>query len=136
MLRIDANDLEFDENDVCRLNGELFSGVAFEINSNGAIRSETTYVGGCQDGLARHWDRDGQLRSEGTYYGSSDHGVLREWYPDGRLQAEILVEFGAIISERRFDEDGNLTCSKDIDPNCPAYQIILSMRNIHQRPRK
>lgn len=136
MLRINDEELEFDEYNICRYQGNLFSGVGFELYPDKSILSETTYVGGFQDGLERFWDNCGRLRGEGTRYQGGVHGVWRGWHESGRLHTETLCEFGLIISEMEWDEDGALKRAFDVDPHSAGYEIILVNRDIHRRGRK
>ena len=45
---------------------------------------------------------------EGTFKDGKLHGLFTRWYENGQKEGELTVKDGAVISEKRWDEDGNL----------------------------
>ena len=52
--------------------------------------------------------RNGQLKSLMQYIDGNPHGLATKWYENGQKEGELTVKDGGVISEKRWDEDGNL----------------------------
>ena len=50
---------------------------------------------------------NGQKEYEGTFKDGKLHGLGTEWYENGQKSAEFTLKDGKLISEKRWDEDGN-----------------------------
>lgn len=92
------------------LDGQPFTGIAFEYLRDGTLVTEISYLEGLEEGLEIGWHSNGQRASEIEYVGGSPKGTLREWYENGQVKLEkVIGEFGICLSERRWDEQGKLT---------------------------
>ena len=58
-------------------------------------------------GLATSWYRNGQKRSEGTYKNGKLEGWGTSWHKNGRKRGEGTYEDGKMLSETKWDEEGN-----------------------------
>ena len=79
---VDGDQLRF-RDDLYTFKGKPFTGVAVEKYPNGQKEYEGTL-------------KDGKL-----------HGLGTEWYENGQKSAEFTLKDGKLISEKRWDEDGN-----------------------------
>ena len=75
---------------------------------NGQLHNEFNYKDGVKDGLARRWHENGQLRIESNVKDDKKDGLLRYWSENGQLRIENNYKDDKLISEKCFDEDGNL----------------------------
>ncbi|MEE6261532.1 toxin-antitoxin system YwqK family antitoxin [Plantactinospora sonchi] len=103
-MRVLLDEADFNDDDRLTYRGELFTGVAAEVDSEGVLLAESTYRNGVQDGPERTFRDDGSVRTEDTYR----FGILvesREWHRNGRLAYELRNdEFGRRLSEQRWRE--------------------------------
>ncbi|MGP4094645.1 toxin-antitoxin system YwqK family antitoxin [Nonomuraea sp. KM90] len=105
--RVPLAETDVDDHERVTHNGELFTGVATETGPDGTLRAETRYTHGILNGPARAFWPDQTLRLESVYEGGFP--VLhREWHRNGRLALERHLRGGGeLVSEQRWDEDGN-----------------------------
>ena len=84
-------------------------------HKNGQLEYEQNYKDGKPDGLHR-WYKNGQLHQEENYKdgyvgegesGWYKDGLQREWYENGQLREEQNWKDGKLISEKKWDEEGN-----------------------------
>ncbi len=96
---------------MCRGVGWLWvsNGVKTEYHENGQKRYEFTLRFGKLHGLRTHWRPDGQKWTEKNWKDGKLHGLATLWYENGQKQAELTYKDGKRISEKFWDEDGNLT---------------------------
>ncbi|MEV6414219.1 hypothetical protein [Kribbella sp. NPDC051718] len=103
------SELEFDSDLVFTLDGEAFTGIAYEESAE-LGRSEIAYRDGLQEGLARDWYPSGVPKGESRYVQNVLHGTSREFDEQGRLVVEERYEYGvcvlALRAEGRWDLDG------------------------------
>lgn len=59
MLRIHADDLDWDDNDLPSRDGVPFTGESVETRPDGTLLSLTTYADGLDEGPFRVWSGDG-----------------------------------------------------------------------------
>lgn len=104
--RVPDDALEMDDAQFVLLDGEYFTGTAFEALPDGRVIGETEYVRGLRDGIERVWHRNGQLRSETAYEKGVSHGLRREWHENGQLALERRYEHGKVVGEQYWDERG------------------------------
>jgi antitoxin component YwqK of YwqJK toxin-antitoxin module len=110
MLRVQEDDLEWDDNNLPSYQGEPFTGESVETMPDGRLLSLTTYVDGLDEGPFRVWSGDGVLVVEGTSRRGRPVGVSREWYPNGAPKIEReYSEQGELLRYRSWDEDGTVT---------------------------
>jgi len=74
---------------------------------NGEKYAEGTYNDGKLVGLATSWYRNGQKRSEGTYKNGKLEGWGTSWHKNGRKRGKGTYEDGKMLSETKWDEEGN-----------------------------
>jgi antitoxin component YwqK of YwqJK toxin-antitoxin module len=107
MMRVMLNEADFNDDDRLTYGGQLFTGVAVEVGSDGVLLAESTYRDGVHDGPGRAFRDDGSVRAEDNYH----FGILvesREWHRNGQLAYEVHNdEFGRMLSEQRWNEDGS-----------------------------
>lgn len=75
---------------------------------NGQKKEETPFKDGKEHGLETWWHENGQKHLERTLKDGKAHGLSTSWYENGQKEGELTVKDGGVISEKRWDEDGNL----------------------------
>lgn len=129
-LNVPDDQVEIDDQLVCRYQGRPFTGVVYELWPNGETRSEVSYLDGIQEGLARDWYDSGALESEATYKDGSLHGRMAEWNLDGMMQLEATYELGVLLEREERDERGLSTNKFELTESHPNYEILQSRRRI------
>ena len=83
--------------DLMYYEGKLFSGVGYDIHSNGQLKKEINYTDGKIHGSYKEWYSNGQLSVEYNLnkQGKRD-GVWREWYENGQLLHEAKYKNGVM----------------------------------------
>jgi antitoxin component YwqK of YwqJK toxin-antitoxin module len=71
--------------DTAYLKGELFSGISFDVHSNGQIWSEIPHILGLRNGIQKSWYDSGQLKSEVMWINGLQDGMSKGWHPNGQL---------------------------------------------------
>jgi antitoxin component YwqK of YwqJK toxin-antitoxin module len=120
-MRVNIDDLDFDDDLQYFYKGELFTGEAVETAPTGEVIALTTFRNGIEHGPQQGWYRDGSIKSELTVVDGLAVGTAREWHPNGQLAEES--EFngrGEMVSVRRWNEDGS---------PAPVRQRARSMTN-------
>ena len=95
MSRVPDAELDYDDEQVYRWHGELFTGIGC---SDEPVRSEVTYEDGQQTGPARDFHPSGQVSAESWYHLGTLHGWSRTYAEDGEILSETLYEFGMPVS--------------------------------------
>lgn len=126
--RIDIEDIDFDDY-VYYYEGKPYTGVAYELDDEGRLRSELTFFCGLPDGRWCDYYENGNLSGEDFYKLGQSHGQTREWYPDGTIKKEKVFEFGICTIKKKWNPDGTLIESFKIDPSCDDY-IQLEKRRL------
>ncbi len=75
---------------------------------SGQLKLEYAYKDGKQEGITKYYYESGQLEWEGNYKDGKREGIGREYYPSGQLKGEAYIMNGALISQKKYDENGNL----------------------------
>jgi hypothetical protein len=119
--------LEYGPDLICTLDGKAFTGIAYE-ESPVLGRSEITYHYGVQEGAARDWYPSGALKGESHYVQGVLHGMSNEYDEHGRLSVESRHEYGILVSARRYDQDGIVRDSKEIDLNGNTGRQLEELR--------
>lgn len=92
------------------LNGEPYTGLAFEYGVDGSLLSQISYRDGIEHGWLYGWHPNGVKSIERFYLDSQVKGVYREWHPNGQQKLEVFLDInGERVSAREWDEYGNLT---------------------------
>ncbi len=129
MKRVPMEEILEDEELLARLDGELFTGVAFEKNGPYGIASELTYVDGLQEGLARDCYPSGQIKAIARYRGGVQNGEEKEWYSDGSRKLEAIYEFGILLEKRVWSVDGTKTEDYVLGKDDPLQETLRLARS-------
>lgn len=105
-----------------------FDGFACELADDGRVIEETQFQNGSQTGVSREYDDRGQVRLEEHFRCGSRHGFLRSWHKNGQLERESLYEFSVLMTERIWDENGQMTSDYVIDPKDGRLTVVESYR--------
>ena len=84
-----------------------FTGVVVAKHENGQKRLEVTYKDGKLEGLSLWWHENGQKKSEATYKDGKLEGLVTEWYENGQKETEATYKDGKLVSETKWDKEGN-----------------------------
>ena len=98
-----------DDNGYIYWQGKPFTGIEVSYYDDGTLDVEEEYVDGVLDGWTKWWYENGQLEAEKFYKKGCIHGYVREWYKNGQLKREEEIYNGIAISEKHWNEEGNLT---------------------------
>lgn len=131
MLRVSIDELKWHEGHGVYLHQETpFTGIAFELGRTGTLEAETEYLDGLRHGLQKMWYPDGAIASEGTFQNDVIHGTFREWHPDGTLALEQVGEFGILLSEKAWDERGQVVKEYSIDVGGGDWRALEFQREL------
>jgi hypothetical protein len=128
-MRIDANEIDFGDDYIYRLNGTPFSGIAFELDDRGNLLSELSFQDGSQTGSTKEWAANGTLVYDCCYLNGTKHGLQRRW-SDGKLVSEEVFEYGICVSRKCWDENGNLTEDFNLEQTDPNYSLLNAIRSV------
>ncbi len=64
-------------------------------------------------GVPRDYYESGQLEGEYNFKDGKPEGVAKTYYENGQLQGEVNFKNGIMISQKRYDSDGNLESDQD-----------------------
>lgn len=120
--------LEFDDDQRCLFEGELFTGIAFRNFPNGFRESETEYLEGFQTGHEKHWARSGKLIADYSFLKGELHGESQEWYEAGQLKSEAQYELGIELAYRSWDEGGNLEVNRRLEAGSLHERMLNEKR--------
>lgn len=129
MLRINYEDLDYDDEGTYRYKGTPFTGIAFDLFPEGKVSCEWIMIDGHEEGIRREWYPSGVVLGEYSYSANAPHGLQLEWYPDGKIKRESICEFGIEVKAREWDPSGNLTLSVEIQPSDWAYKLLNLKRS-------
>ena len=133
--RINKDDLVIDDG-IARHLGELYTGIAVVLHSEGIISKQFPYQNGVLSGEYKEWYRNGTLEEKGMLKDGKKDGKWTGWGSDGELRGEveftngvanghcliyqenestrksylsedIIFENGNKISSTFYDEEGN-----------------------------
>lgn len=121
ITRQNFEELDYDhEKNLNLFNGKPFSGIAFENNLDGTV-NEVMMVNGIENGICKEWYASGNIKSEGHLYNNIAHGIWWTWNKEGSLTKERIFEFGILVKEKIWDEQGELLSAFEIDENHPKF---------------
>lgn len=123
-VRVDFDELLLTEEQQLSWHGQPFTGTAYELFPSGKVRSEVAYVEGIRQGSCRSWLNTGRLIEEANNWQGVSHGLTRTWDDQGRLCREQRFEFGIKVSEKTFDEQGNVKNEWRISPSDNLYRTL------------
>jgi len=78
------------------------------IDANGNITAEGTYVNNKMEGEFRAYYPDGKIMMKAYYKNGLLDGVTSQYFPNGKVQKETKYELNKIIFMREYDKSGNL----------------------------
>jgi|GEM_PF-1736423 antitoxin component YwqK of YwqJK toxin-antitoxin module len=108
------------------------NGIAVKYYKSGQIEISTNFVNGKANGNKKEWYENGRLKASATfendiqtglelqYYDNSQIkdsvtkkndefiGTEKKWYKNGQLELLAIYENGNIISQKKYDESGNI----------------------------
>ncbi len=114
LKRISRLQIEHTSDYLYRYEGELFTGIEYDLDKQGQIISESGHFQGMPWGFSRTWSSTGILREEyGLKYGCAV-GYFRKWYLSGKLKEESFIEHNVPIRAKKWDKDGELIESFDL----------------------
>jgi len=85
------------ERPVMYYEGALFTGVGFDVYSDGQLKLEANYKDGKYDGLFKIYYENGQLKEEGNFKDGELDGLLKVYYENGQLKEERNYKDGQRI---------------------------------------
>ena len=97
----EINSRFFDEN-------KIRHGESVEYYENGQLFQKVTHIDGEQDGELLQYYENGQLKWKGMYKDDKQNGEFLNYYENGQLKYEGIVKEGKIVTEKNYDESGNL----------------------------
>jgi antitoxin component YwqK of YwqJK toxin-antitoxin module len=128
MKRINDDLLDMTDELVYLYEGELFTGIGFELGLDNRIISEISYKNGFQEGPARDWYESGELQSEAYYKENSLHGASKEWYKNGKIKSEALYEFGVPLEYKEWDEDGKVVNEFQLSKDDIRFKLLEDLK--------
>lgn len=132
LIRVPSSELEYDEDEAIYLrDGEPFTGIAYELYPSGALEGESEFRDGLSWGVGRGWHPNGQLSSEGHAFKDVQHGIAREWDEQGRLEEESYCEYGIVIYEKKWNEEGVLIEDYQLKESDPDYEELQRLWELY-----
>jgi antitoxin component YwqK of YwqJK toxin-antitoxin module len=97
--RVHIDDLqEREEAQMLFYQGKPFTGIAYEVYSEGQLNFEIEIKDGKTDGLGQEWYDNGQLHWEANFKDGQPDGLFQEWDEDGQLEREETYKDGERIN--------------------------------------
>lgn len=127
-LRVPMDDIDEGDDEVARLDGEPFTGLAYESGDGERLESEMAYRDGLPHGTARDYFADGRTKGETEFREGRRHGIERDWYENGVLASESEFEFDVLVERKRWDALGKQTSHFVLEPGEPQYRILEMLR--------
>ncbi len=76
--------------------------------NNDQLKSEAIFKNGEKDGIEKLYYINGNLQQEVLFKNGIPDGIAKVYYKDGILKSEIEYKNGELITEKEFDENGQL----------------------------
>jgi antitoxin component YwqK of YwqJK toxin-antitoxin module len=120
MKRVDFNELDEVQDEwglwiVVDQNGDPFTGIVFETYPDESISYEGEHVNGRICGYEKRWHPNGQLGSMEQKYNNSHHGMAKSCNEHGILIFLAQYKYGTNSWYKRYNEQGNVIESYDIN---------------------
>ena len=93
--------------------GDKLEGITKTYYEGGQLQGEGNFKDGKQEGITKAYYENGQLQGEGNFKDGKPEGITKVYYESGHLQGEANFKNGVIISEKKYDSDGNLEPEQD-----------------------
>ena len=107
-MRVLYAELEFTDDRRYVYNGSPFTGVGYEVHSNGTTSCEIRFRDGLEHGPARDYYPSGQLMSEARYRKGLKHGVWLEYGEDGEPIERCELAYDVLMTRTRWNESGDV----------------------------
>jgi antitoxin component YwqK of YwqJK toxin-antitoxin module len=127
MIKVDIEDCEFDE-DLVVYENIPFTGVLISNYDNGNIQKKSEYLNGLPHGFFEEFYIDGKLKKTWNSENGRATGIEKEFYENGLLKIEESSEYGVLLSSKKWDENGNLISSQEIDRDSDMYEYVIKCR--------
>lgn len=128
MNRIHVDSLDFTDDYTYMLNGELFTGIADDVNAETGERCELEIRNGLQCGLSQEWDSNGLLRITAEYTNNVLHGLRQEWDDAGILTEVAEYEFGMCIRKTLLASDGSAISDYRVEDHPTQLELLQLLR--------
>jgi antitoxin component YwqK of YwqJK toxin-antitoxin module len=128
MRRVPIEILEEGDDGVARLDGEPFTGCAYEEASGPRMPGEVEFVDGLQHGLARDWHLNGQLHGCTEYRSGVRHGLDEEWFENGRKAMEARYEHNILLEKVLWDKEGRELQRYRLREDDPLFSTLQAFR--------
>lgn len=132
MIRVDIGEIEFHDNWSFTLNGNPFTGIACEHDSNGNLLSEIQFANGMKEGPSVEYFPSGRKAEEDNYHQNTLDGESRSWSDRGLLLKRTVYESGYTLECDEWDESGKLVKSYRLAPEDPLYELL----NLNRQAKK
>ena len=130
VMRVNIDDLDIDWRYQQYIwQDKPFNGVAYFLDSNGALEAEQDYEDGFKR-ASRQWYEAGKLEDEYHYGRYGLHGPKREWYPSGQMKSDALYEYAILLSQKEWDAQGHLTRDYQIEETSADYIELQRRRSL------
>jgi antitoxin component YwqK of YwqJK toxin-antitoxin module len=136
LIRVPSGEIEYDfKQGIYLRGGEPFTGVAFGLYPYGSLEAESEFRDGLSWGVGRSWRPNGQLSSEAYFMRDVRHGIAREWDEEGRLEEESYCEYGIVIYEKKWNEEGVLVHDYQLKEGDSDYESLQFHRKVYGKGR-
>lgn len=137
MMRVGSIELEEAYTDrgspVMPYQGQLFTGVAYEISPQGTLWSEQPCADGTPAGVSQSWYPNGQAESRTEHQWNRLHGCKQAWHDSGFLhpQYDGVFELGLPLHFQERQAHGRQQYA--IEQDSAHYAALRQKRAIFQR---
>jgi antitoxin component YwqK of YwqJK toxin-antitoxin module len=119
--------LDWDE-DVSMLDGVPYTGSAFLMFTDGALKRECYFQDGFEQGECKEWYSNGQVRKQWIAQRGVATGDVKTWHENGQLKSIGNFEFGAELHYEEWDATGKLIESRHIEKESELMKYVEMMR--------
>ena len=133
MKRVPEESLDYPGDGYYYLDDEPFTGVAFSLDEDGSLESESEYKDGLKWGVERHWFGPGKLQYEAELQRGAVYGKKRVWHPDGKLKEEGDYERGIALKRKKWDQSGHLVEDFELKETDSNFELLQQLREIAKK---
>ncbi len=131
MKRVLASELEYPGDGLYYLDGEPFTGIAFNLAKAGWEKSQIEYRQGLLWGHTTEWYSPGLPMVDSNYFRGALHGRAREWHKNGQIAEDGEYEYGIVLWEKEWDEDGNIIKDYKLKESSRQHQALMLRRKTY-----